>query len=156
MADRPRSRPSGRFDPLRFPAGLAALAVAALLVGGLLFLALVNNWYVGLALPALAGLLLAAPALAAVRLGHCRNRTLAAIAGTSAGALALAACFYADHCLRWGGDWPRLDRLPEHVAFRMRTDRLRHAGKGWFLQPADPRQVNAQVSEGAERINWIL
>src|SRR5262245_254676 len=111
MADRPRYRPSGRFDPLRFPAALTALAAAALLVGGLLFLALVGNWYVGLALPVLAGLLLAAPALAAVRFGRCRNRTLAAAAGLAAGALALAAYFHADHCRRWDGDWWRPDRL---------------------------------------------
>ncbi len=133
---RPSFRPSGRVAWGEFLPWVGLTALAAAAAGYVLYLALSWHFYVGVAMPLLAGIPVLAVAFQAVRRGHCRNRLVGALFGAATGATLFASSYYVDMLERRG--IADVTELPDHFLLRTRTDKIDAHHKGWFIIPADP------------------
>src|SRR5262245_8034344 len=130
--DRPQYRASGKVDYARFLFCFVVFALPIALAAGFL-LCKVFTWgfYLVMIAPLVAGLLAGAGVALAVRLGHCRNRWIGAVAGLVAGLVMYLGYYqfhFAEQPFVGYRNVHRIDLLPRWILFRILTDEQRKVG----------------------------
>jgi hypothetical protein len=123
LTEREVYRPAGKLAVDRFvPLFITALVIAVLL-GGLLCVAWhTGTFFTGIT-PLFAGLALAGLTYAPVHWGHCRSTLVGTAAGALLGTTTYLAAYQFDLARYTGwANLSRLDRLPDHIEFRVRND----------------------------------
>jgi hypothetical protein len=127
-----------------------------LLSGYLLCLAFRSNAYLLFAVSSLAMLPALGVAFVVVAMGKCRNRWLGALVGLATGLIALLSSYQFDYASNAGFDQiHRLDRLPDYMKERFRTDQLDR----FYVRLPAPRGPDGhalQLPFGQASSNWIL
>jgi len=119
---RERYEPSGGID-WRFAPLAAGTFIAALALGGLLYLLFQAGVYLLLLIPAFMAIPLSFLVYGAVRAGHCRSRLIGSALGLAAGVVLYLGSYYTGmvHSIGLGG-WHRIDLLPRYIEWRAQND----------------------------------
>src|SRR5262245_57778621 len=129
--DRQQYRASGKVDYVRFLFWFVVLALPiALAAGFLLYKVFTWGFYLVMIAPLVAGLLAGAGIALAVRLGHCRNRWVGAVAGLVVGLVMYLGYyqFHLAHVFIGFRNVHRVDLLPHWIHFRILSDEQRKVG----------------------------
>ncbi|HEV3144196.1 MAG TPA: hypothetical protein VGZ47_09955 [Gemmataceae bacterium] len=138
-------RPSGRVRTARLILWFFLTLPLTLLSGYLLCLAFRLGLYIEFIAPIVAAL----PALLAtwitVRQGHCRNRWIGAATGAAVGLVALLSSYQIDLAYETGlAQIYRVERLPEYIQHRLKTDRVEWLQRMPAKVPAEKSNPNAR------------